>query len=97
VFLPVFLKRAASHGIVPQSQGDVDQMLKIAAMVQAHTQAATEKAASSRSGLIKLAADRLEQLTYGGPAVPQVTAADVAGFAGDQAVAQALGSLAKSK
>ena len=81
VYLPEFLKAAESEGIIPQTEADLESMLKIAGMCRMNEVA---QAAQASNPLAK-AAEALEAKLFG-----SVKSADLKGLAADPDVAAAL-------
>lgn len=62
VYLPVFMQKLASKGVKVTSEADLQESLKIAAMLRMHQQAEPVEQAPSA---IKMAAANLEAMTFG--------------------------------
>lgn len=84
VYLPEFLKAAEAEGVIPQTEADLENMLKIAGMCRMH-EAAQETQASNP---LAKAAELLSVQTFGSD-----KSADLTGLAADPDVAAALATV----
>ena len=75
VYVPAFLKEAARQGLALRTEKDVEDALKVAALVRCHEIAAAEKQAQDTSTLLSKAASLLEQNTLG--VAEQTDASDI--------------------
>jgi len=65
VYLPSFIEKLAERGVVPQSQEQVEELLKIAAMARMHAEAAATEAPAEETDVIKAASASLARMTFG--------------------------------
>lgn len=74
VYLPTFLKRAEAHGIRPDSQESLDELLKIAAKIRA---AGLKPQASKQAAFLKQASAGLDQVLSQAQQGPQTISEDL--------------------
>lgn len=64
VYLPTFMQKLAARNVPVQSEGDLQEALKIAAMTRMHQDSAPVQ---EKPSLLKEASAKLEAMTFGQP------------------------------